>query len=74
MQAATSVKIAMRTTLLPGPSDVLFPSCLPLETDCGKGGGAIPLSESCLDCGEVVVGVDGSGTAERDETCDVVVA
>lgn len=69
-------EIALHTTLLPGPSDELFPFCLVLEPDCGNGGGAIPLSESCLDRSEVVVevGVGGSGAAERDETCDVVVA
>lgn len=69
-------EIAVHTTLLPGPSDKLLPFCLLLESDCGIGGGAIPLSDSGLDRSEGVVGigVDDSGAAERDETCDVVVA
>lgn len=72
----TDVKTAIHTTLLPGPLDGLLPSCLLLEPDCGNDGGAMPLSEFCLDCVEGVVTVccvDGSGAVERDETCDVVV-
>lgn len=41
---------ATHTTLLPNPASVALSSCLLDETDFGNGGGAIPLSEACLDC------------------------
>lgn len=55
---------------------MVLSSCLLDETDFGNGGGAIPLSEACLDCDSErvaggVVGVDDSGAAASDETCDV---
>lgn len=66
---------ATRASLLPCGSDPFLPSFVLLESTSGRGGGGIPLSDLLLGVeGAGVAGDSGRLAADKDDTCDVVVA